>query len=48
MTRKPHFSQLGGQNPIFEKIDFFRKSLLMLKKELSARKTTFSQADIRH
>ena len=42
-TRKPYFTQLETQkNPFF---DFFRKGLIM-PKELSARKTIFSQAEI--
>ena len=44
-TRKPLFPRLETKNLLFEKI-FFRKRLIEKKTELSARKTTFSQAEI--
>ena len=48
MVQKPHFPQLETQKIHFLKKTMFRKSLLVPKKELPARKTTFSQAGIRY
>ena len=44
-TRKPHFLQLEKQNTKSFRL-FSRKNLVGPEKELSARKTTFSQAEI--
>ena len=47
-TRKLHFPQLETKYQFYEKLDFFRKSFIVPKKELPAQKTTFSQAKIRY